>query len=1344
MRKAVLAAIVVAMAAISAFMPSSAFIVRGGLTTGAFPIVHVQNLFGLTGTDWLNTGNYYSPGVGNPAVSTADYYHEDGAEWLRPYDLTDPKCGSAGVTIAASRGRYFWPISSDHPAVAWSDGFDFRGGYSNDPGVPPAKMDLLFRGSYLNPKGNNVAAAPVAVFTGTISGTSPTRLNVTAISSGVVSAPALLTGTGVTAGTHLIANNTGTGVGGTGTYDLDTPQSLGSTSGLTASQTNFQIYEAPEFHCNPDDPSFPFVISGEGLADSIQHEEGQAKSADLISWTMVGPTHINPTFTQWSSFQRVKWLSANNWNSYGLKAQQIFYGAPALFGSGVWTSANGSKFTPDTSLANVCLPPNGTGSATCAAPTDREIYISGFQETTIASQPYLYGKDAASNGSSSGGAFVSRVPIDSGFNVLSSPGRVAISSAYANVFPGPTYLQNVNNYIEDGVAHIYAQVGFPTSAAAVSGGTLVDFATYANGGGLWQQGVDYYTEIVDAAAAAQAAPIGVTASASGTIVTISWYDALPNRTYRVYWGDSSSQTNLVGSVSGTSIAHAGAPQNQVIYYKVVTLQNGVERKSRTVSTFVSSSSAFVNQHITRVLAAGADYGTIDRAWLDQVDGWLSSNSLSNNTMFGTMADFGVVQNQSNVITQIMDVGTTRLPRGGDYTTTTSNTTYNPMGIGSAPAWVNGTATAQGYYGGGRLNNIRRKTQITVYALYQKASTTQVTPLAMNEFGGMALYHSAGTPGAANFLLSDATHNLTATATFTGNATDVHSMAGTFDGTTLAVYADAVAGTTCSGGSGTSCTGLIIPQGNLSSNGNNDALTGSTNTAGGNVPFLGSGSQNSKYIYGTGYSFSNNEAQFNGGAIFVFDKALTPTQIASLDNLIKQHFNPTPVHTYNIVTDFSATCNGSGDDTTAFNNFNSTAKTFQSGTPGLIELDIPQGKTCMFNAGGTGSAFASGIKQLRVVGLGTGATLSNGGVASNSGFFLGALNGIQNGANGTHSAYINTVAAGSNSVTLSTPSQHTLYNVGDWVLVVGIDLGTGTAGVEGSPPNPGFHDWMKIAAKDTVTGKLTFSSVLTNSYKSTWPVFFAGDSTHPDYGGAALVYQLSQDWDTQQEYVNLTISQTGSPDPQTNAIGRDIALKNVTMSGAGCAIPSQNQRFRYIKVTGTSCIIEADKIVDQLFEINSSMQSIHFQSTSVGQFALSGSTFSANMVGSPFDAQVFNSSISSPSVGATCCGVSSHALFHNSTIGSVTEVGASQANVDSAFTMSGGVMSQPLVANSPISWLIPGGSYYFLNGSGTHFPFTANDVSVSGGNVNITTSLGGGFPSAGPLSVHAAPVAVTIN
>jgi hypothetical protein len=850
---------------------------HGGSTSAFGPNLRQQNVFGITGSAWATPSTYYTPGKGNPAISTADYYHMDGLYWFRPNDLTNAACGSTGASIAASRGRYVWFASPDHPDYnyGWADGRDFMVGYSSDPGIFPASMTSIIRGG----PNFSLASVPVATITASISGTT---LSVTAI-TGTMSFDnnAVVAGTGVTANTFVLSQISGT-PGGIGTYSLSNSMSVGSES-MTVSQQGYFLYQAPWLVCNPDDASFPFYLYAEGSGSRVQHEEGYAKSADLINWTVVGPSHITMTYggtLNWSSFQRVVRDSAGSWHSTGLQSN---FPAGSVFGSAKWTSTDGKMWVPNpTTLINVCLPPNSTGPAgalPCPDSPAKAANLDGAPDTvTAASQAWMIG--GLSNyisGTRVGNQWLARTPIDVNFNVLASPSPVLVSTPYGGVYPSPSFLQNQSGYVEDGVAHYYASNGFFPSSANDG---LVNGATYANGGGLWQQAIDYYTEILDPVAAANAAPVGVAASCSSSVVYLNWYNALPNNTYRVYRGTTAgSQTTLVANVTGTTISDSGAPAGAVAYYKIVTMNAGVEQKSRVVSTYVSSSSAFVNAHITRVLAAGGDVTTINRAWLDTVYNWLTSNNLLKNLLIGTMVENGVAKSGSTIST-IYDLGTTRLPRIGDYTTTTANTTYNATGIGGAPAWVNGgSSNAWGYYGNGRLNNLRRMTQLTMYALYQKGDTLQASLFGSGGDGtqGISLYHSAGTPGAANFLLADATQTKTATATISGSATAIHSIAGTFDGTTLLAYADAAAGT--------GLTGLVIPSPDLTST---DALTGQTSNPL-NVSFLGSGAQVTKYTYGTGYIFEQTQANFNGGALFMFDVALTSAQISSLDTLLKGHF-----------------------------------------------------------------------------------------------------------------------------------------------------------------------------------------------------------------------------------------------------------------------------------------------------------------------------------------------------------------------------------------------------------------------------------------------------------------------
>lgn len=835
------------------------------------PNLRQQNVFGLTGSAWADTGNYYTPGTGSPAVSTADYYHQNGVAWMRPYDLTASDCGSAGASIAASRGRYVWVTSPDHPGgnYSWNGGNGFRLGFSSDPGVLPDRLELFYPETI-------TASATAATFTGSISGTTLTASSV----SGLITneGHATLLGTGVTANTTITSQLTGT-YGGAGTYQVSISQTVASTS-MTANQTNYNLYQNPILVCNPDDASFPFYVYAEGAASSVQHEQGLIKSADLVTWTSPVPSHVTVAFANWSSYQRPVRDGAGSWHSTGFEVSYPQNGN--AFSRSRWTSTDGRIWSPAATTINQCLPTSAQsgGTVDCTGTNVISVGQEAAPDTiTVGAQTWaMSAMSTFTGGVRVGSQWVGRAPIDANFNTLDSPSRVNVSSAYAGVYPGPTYLQAASGYIEDGVAHYWGLVGFPNSSTLFG---LVDAATYANGGGLWQQALDYYTEIVDVTAAAGAAPVGVRASCASSTVTLSWYDALPTQTYRVYRGTTAgSQTTLVGDFTGTSATDTGFTPNSVAYYKVVYLNGGTEKKNRVVSTYCSSSSALVNAHMTRALAAGADPTTINRTWLDSFDGWLVSNGLSSNLLLATMVDFGVIKSGS-VISKIMDLGTTRLPRGGDYTTMTSGTTYSTTGINGNPAWLNAANTDKGYYGGSRayLNNIRRKTQITVFSAYQKSHAGQIMPLVSGQFSGrMFLSHDAGSPGTISFALFDATQQKTATVAVSGLATDFHTAAGVFDGTNLIAYSDAAAGT--------SQTGLVIPSPNLNPP---DGLTGQVGTD--NLcSVLVAGDAGGLYnLSGGAFSSQGNLAQYNGGALIVFDKGLTPSQVTSLNSLIRTHF-----------------------------------------------------------------------------------------------------------------------------------------------------------------------------------------------------------------------------------------------------------------------------------------------------------------------------------------------------------------------------------------------------------------------------------------------------------------------
>jgi hypothetical protein len=108
-----------------------------------------------------------------------------------------------------------------------------NGTLSREVGVVAAGAGVVTAGMVL---GKRTHAAAAAVVTGSIA---TTVLTVTAVTSGTLSVGQTISGSGITAGTKITA--LGTGIGGTGTYTVDTSQTASSTT-VTASAASSAAY----------------------------------------------------------------------------------------------------------------------------------------------------------------------------------------------------------------------------------------------------------------------------------------------------------------------------------------------------------------------------------------------------------------------------------------------------------------------------------------------------------------------------------------------------------------------------------------------------------------------------------------------------------------------------------------------------------------------------------------------------------------------------------------------------------------------------------------------------------------------------------------------------------------------------------------------------------------------------------------------------------------------------------------------------------------------------------------------------------------------------------------------
>ncbi len=322
---------------------------------------------------------------------------------------------------------------------------------------------------------------------------------------------------------------------------------------------------------------------------------------------------------------------------------------------------------------------------------------------------------------------------------------------------------------------------------------------------------------------------------------------------------------------------------------------------------MSANSPLVNRHITRVIADGGDVSTIDVTWLQTVYAWLVSNSVDKSLLHWVDPAFGVQKNSSN-IQRIYDLGSTWLPRSMDLTPRdSSKTTYSATGLNSLiPAFVNADGSSQMYWGRNyRYVQIRRKSQLTIAALYARtqtstdvvfagiptSSTTTFTFLGTPDYNvsapvaGISLKHGSGTPGTISFSLNDKSFT-PKVATVTGSGAATQIAMGTYDGTEMKAYSDASGGSVVSSlfqdpYFGTDC-----------------ALGGARNGSIPNFPVLAVGDTLAKAVFddpvvpplvtpgGPGITYTDAKAQFKASCIIILGVGLDGTKATSLYNLLK--------------------------------------------------------------------------------------------------------------------------------------------------------------------------------------------------------------------------------------------------------------------------------------------------------------------------------------------------------------------------------------------------------------------------------------------------------------------------
>lgn len=377
---------------------------------------------------------------------------------------------------------------------------------------------------------------------------------------------------------------------------------------------------------------------------------------------------------------------------------------------------------------------------------------------------------------------------------------------------------------------------------------------------------------------------------------------------------------------------------------------------------------------------------------------------------------------------------------------------------------------------------------------------------------------------------------------------------------------------------------------------------------------------------------------------------------------------------------AAICDGVTNMSAAFTSFNTWAKATTTNTNGqLIEATVTG--VCLF---GTGNAAPfRGLSKARLMGYG--ATFTGTGHLPALGP-ADAIPGICHKAitdAAGCSARINSVSAGATSVTITNTAYCSRFVAGKWAVVTGFDLQGGYNAPYGYPPNPHFFDYVQIISTTNCasTGEITLSRALTNGYLSTWPNFNSGNAFEADQGGPATIYALDQYWGGEVDLRGFTLDDAAN---QSIYQGRSVTVRDITMNGSACLIPSQNETFTMINSTGTSCAIEVDKIINNLTYTGTTLRRLSFQSSSTNTLTWDGGSLILDMNGTPKVANISNLTTPTLKIGPYAYGVGTSATCTNCVItnemasSGLTEDGR-QVGAWPFYTISGGVWSYPLGA-----------------------------------------------------------------
>ncbi len=272
-------------------------------TSSRIPIGDVLSIPSLTGvinyfgadSDEANQAAVYFNGFDNSSVKPASmlfaqYPLTDVAGWMRGGDVS-------GLTLTQLQ------------AITGTVIVDIDGVTQTSSSINLSTATSFSLAASIINKALAVAGPTEAVFTGSIAGTT---LTVSATSSGIIEVGQVLSGTGVTADTYIVAR--GTGVGGTGTYTVSPTQTASSTT-ITA--------KAPIVTYDSVSGGFLLTSPTTGADSSVGFATGTASTALKLTSATGAQVSAGADATTPSAFMSALVQTTQNWASFATAWEPI-------------------------------------------------------------------------------------------------------------------------------------------------------------------------------------------------------------------------------------------------------------------------------------------------------------------------------------------------------------------------------------------------------------------------------------------------------------------------------------------------------------------------------------------------------------------------------------------------------------------------------------------------------------------------------------------------------------------------------------------------------------------------------------------------------------------------------------------------------------------------------------------------------------------------------------------------------------------------------------------------------------------------------------------------------------